>query len=190
LVNEYFGRDGVKRLTLLTTALIAYAFVVIFLTMQVPASTISPVQDDAFRSVLGQSLWIIVGSMVAFLVSQMVDVIVFWMFRRRTGGRYLWMRATGSTAVSQLIDTFVVMGIGFWLPGKLTTADYIRVSASNYTYKFAIALATTPLLYLIHAAVDKYLGKTEAHHLVEEAVEAEVERAEEKALEEALKGKS
>jgi len=168
---------------------VAYAFAVIFLTMQVPASTISPVQDDAFRSVLGQSLWIIVGSMVAFLVSQMVDVVVFWMLRRRTGGRFLWMRATGSTAVSQLIDTFVVMGIGFWLPGKLTTADYIRVSASNYTYKFAIALATTPLLYLIHAAVDKYLGKAEAHHLVEEAVEAEVERTEEKALEEALKGK-
>ena len=187
LVNEYFGRDGVKRLTFLTTALIAYAFMVIFLTMQVPASAISPVKDDAFRSVLGQSLWIIVGSMAAFLVSQMVDVIVFWMLRKRTGHRFLWLRATGSTAVSQLIDTFVVMGIGFWLPGMLTTPQYLQVSMTNYTYKFAIALATTPLLYVIHAAVDRFLGKDEADRLAEQAVEAEADRDEEKGLEHALR---
>lgn len=190
LVNEYFGREGVKRLTLLTASLIAYAFVIIYLTMQVPAAAVSPVQDAAFVSVLGQSLWIIVGSLAAFLVSQLVDVAVFWIFRKRTGGRFLWLRATGSTAVSQLIDTFVVMGIGFWLPGKLTTHDYLNVSATNYTYKFAIALATTPLLYGIHAAVERFLGSEESHHLTEEAVEAELDRAEQIGLEHALRAGS
>ena len=190
LVNEYFGREGVKRLTLLTAALIAYAFIVIFLTMQVPAASVSPVQDAAFVSVLGQSLWIIVGSLAAFLVSQLVDVAVFWMLRQRTGHKFLWLRATGSTAVSQLIDTFVVMGIGFWLPGKLTTTQYLSVSMTNYTYKFAIALATTPLLYAIHAAVDKFLGKPEADHLAEEAVAAEVDRTEQIGLEHALREKN
>jgi queuosine precursor transporter len=177
LVNEYFGREGVKRLTMLTAALIAYAFVVIFLTMQVPAAAVSPVQDAAFISVLGQSMWIIVGSLAAFLVSQMVDVVVFWAFRKRTGHKFLWLRATGSTAVSQLIDTFVVMGIGFWLPGKLTTTQYLNVSMTNYVYKFAIALGTTPLLYVIHAAVDKFLGKTEADHLADEAAAIEAQQA-------------
>jgi uncharacterized integral membrane protein (TIGR00697 family) len=176
LVNEYFGREGVKRLTLLTAALIAYAFVVIYLAMLVPAAAVSPVKDDAFQAVLGQSQWIIVGSLTAFLLSQMVDVFVFWVFRTRTGGKMLWLRATGSTAVSQLIDTFVVMGIAFWLPGKLTTTEYITVSSTNYIYKFVIALSTTPLLYLIHAAVDRFLGEAEAHALEAEAVNAELAR--------------
>ena len=174
LVNEYFGREGVKRLTMLTAALIAYAFIVIFGAMRVPAASISPVQDAAFQNVLGQSLWIIVASLCAFLLSQMVDVIVFWIFRKRTGGKMLWLRATGSTAVSQLIDTFVIVGIAFWLPGKLSTKDYLTVSMTNYTYKFVIALASTPLLYLIHGAVDRFLGEGEAHQLTDEAAEAEL----------------
>jgi queuosine precursor transporter len=173
LVNEYFGREGVRRLTWMTAGLISYAFMILYAAMQVPAAGVSPVTDQMFRGTFGQSLWIIAGSLTAFLLSQLIDVAVFWMFRRRTGGKMLWLRATGSTAVSQLVDTFVVAGIAFWLPGKLSTHDYLSVSASSYVYKFAIALATTPILYLIHAAVDRYLGQEEAQHLTEEAAQIE-----------------
>ncbi len=169
LVNEYYGKLAVRRITLLTVVMILYAFAVVFAGMAVPAAEVSPVPDAHFRSVFGQSLWIIAGSVVAFAASQLVDVLVFWVFRHRTGGRMLWLRATGSTAVSQLIDTFVILGIAFWLPGKLGLADFLRLTTANYAYKFLIAVAVTPLLYLFHHLIDRYLGEDEAVALVEEA---------------------
>lgn len=161
LVNEYFGKEGVKKLTYLTVGLILYAFLVIYLSMLVPASRISPVNDEVYNQVFGQSLWIIVGSITAFIVSQLIDVSVFWFFKGKTGSRMLWLRATGSTIVSQLIDTFVVMGIAFWLPGKMTTADYFNVSLTNYTYKILVALSITPIIYLSHAIIDRYFKGNE-----------------------------
>ncbi|HKX51774.1 MAG TPA: VUT family protein, partial [Candidatus Binatia bacterium] len=74
----------------------AYAFVVLYLSIQVPAASFSPVNDMQFRAVFGQSLWIIVGSIIAFGISQIVDVGVFWLVRHRTGGKHLWLRATGN----------------------------------------------------------------------------------------------
>ena len=175
LINEYFGREGVKRLTLMTIALIVYAFVVLFLAMQVPAAAFSPVTDAQFKAVFGQSLWIIVGSVTAFALSQLVDVGVFWLVRHRTGGRFLWMRATGSTVVSQLIDSIVIIGIAFWLPGKVKTSEFLQVAASNYSFKLLIALCTTPLLYPGHAAIDRFLGIDEAHQLIEQSAKASEE---------------
>ncbi|HOJ59762.1 MAG TPA: queuosine precursor transporter [bacterium] len=171
LINEYYGKKGVRLLTLLTAALIIYAFVVLFLAMLVPAAPFSPVTNDAFRMVFSQSLWIIAGSLTAFLVSQFVDVFVFWIFRGWTGGRQLWLRATGSTAVSQCIDSFVITAIAFWVPGKLTTAQFLSLAAINYSYKFMIAVALTPLIYLFHALIDRFLGEELAHQLLDHAVQ-------------------
>lgn len=172
LINEYFGREGVKRLTFMTIGLIVYAFVVLFLAMQVPAASFSPVTDAQFTAVFGQSLWIIVGSVAAFALSQLVDVFIFWLVRNKTGGRYLWMRATGSTVVSQLIDSVVIIGIAFWLPGKVQTSEFLTVAASNYSFKLIVALSITPLLYAGHAAIDRFLGIEEARQLVEQSAKA------------------
>ena len=177
LINEYFGREGVRRLTLMTIALIVYAFVVLFLAMQVPAASFSPVSDANFQAVFGQSMWIIVGSVIAFAVSQLVDVGIFWLVRRKTGGRYLWMRATGSTVISQLIDSIVIIGIAFWLPGKIQTSEFLTVAASNYSFKLIVALGITPLLYAGHTAIDRFLGVDEATQLIEQSAKASEEAA-------------
>jgi uncharacterized integral membrane protein (TIGR00697 family) len=169
LINEYFGREGVKRLTLITIVLIAYAFVVLFAAIRVPAASFSPVTDEHFAAVFGQSLWIIVGSVTAFAASQLVDVMVFWIVRHKTGGKMLWLRATGSTSISQLIDSFVIIAIAFWLPGKVKTAEFLTVAASNYSYKFLIAVAMTPLIYMGHSAIDRFLGGEEANRLIEQS---------------------
>lgn len=163
LINEYFGREGVRKLTYLTVAMIVFSFLVLFAEMLVPAWSQSPVSSEAFAAVFGQSLWIIVGSIVAFLVAQLIDVLVFHALKRRTGHRLLWLRATGSTAVSQLIDTFVVLYIGFVLPGKLTLDEFVRLATGNYLYKLIIAVLITPLIYLGHGIIDRYLkAETEA----------------------------
>lgn len=175
LVNEYYGRDGVRNLSLFTAALIAYAFVILYVGLNIPAVDFSPVKDEAFANVFGQSLWIIIGSLAAFLLSQMVDVGVFWMVRARTDGRYLWARATGSTLVSQLVDSFVVAGIAFYLPGLLglsrglTLSQYLLMAGSNYGYKVLIAIAMTPAIYLGHGLIDRALGARESEHLMDEA---------------------
>lgn len=157
LVNEYYGPKAVRQLTLLAMGLVTYAFVVIWLCMQVPASDISPVDDLSFDTVFGQSLGIIVGSIVAFAVSQALDAVVFVMLRARTSGRLLWLRAVGSTVVSQLIDSFIVTYIAFVLPGKITAAAGFETSIANYGYKFVIAIGTLPVIYAGHGVMDRYL---------------------------------
>jgi uncharacterized integral membrane protein (TIGR00697 family) len=166
LINEYYGRDRVRQLTFLTALFISYAFILLYLSMQFNASPVSPVSSEAFNKVFGQSMWIIVGSLVAFLSSQLVDVVVFWAIRDRTGRKWLWLRATGSTIVSQVIDTFIVSGIAFWLPGKISFANYLSLSMSGYIAKLLIAVGLTPLIYLGHLAIDRYLyrGLPEEEH--------------------------
>ncbi len=78
----------------------------------------------------------------------------------------LWLRTTGSTVVSQFIDSVMIIGIAFWLPGKVQTSDFVNVAMTNYSYKLVIAIAMTPLIYLLHNMIDRYLGK-EAHHMIE-----------------------
>ncbi len=166
IMNEYFGREGVKRITLITVAMISYCFVVLYLAMQVPSAPFSPVNDETFKIVFGQSMWIIFGSIIAFAISQLIDVTVFWLVREKTKGKMLWLRTTGSTVVSQLIDSVLIIGIAFWLPGKVQTADFLNVAMTNYSYKLVIAIAMTPVIYLLHNLIDRYLGK-EAHLMIE-----------------------
>ncbi|MFV8376308.1 queuosine precursor transporter [Flavobacterium sp. LB1P71] len=160
LINEYFGEKGVKKLSLITAGLIAYAFILLFLAINIPAAKgISPVNDDQFFAVFGQSMWIIAGSIIAFLVSQLIDVSVFWFFKNRTGERKIWLRTTGSTVVSQLFDSFIVLGIAFWLPGKINFDTFLSSAIIGYTFKLGIAILLTPLIYLGHHLIKKYLSE-------------------------------
>lgn len=159
LINEYFGEKGVKKLSLITAGLIAYAFVLLFLAITIPAAKgISPVNDEQFFAVFGQSMWIIIGSIVAFLVSQLIDVTIFWYLKNRTGSNKIWLRATGSTIISQLFDSFIVLGIAFWLPGKINFDTFIASAFTGYTFKLGIAILLTPLIYLGHYIIKKYLS--------------------------------
>ena len=173
LINEYYGKNGVRRLTLLTSLLIVYTFILLFAGMNIPASGISPVKDEQFQGVFGQSMWIIVGSITAFLASQLIDVVVFWLIRKRTGHRMIWLRATGSTVVSQLIDSFIVTGIAFWLPGKLSFGDYINTAATGYSAKLIIAVMLTPLIYVGHGIIHRYLVEPVSVKIIEETAQAE-----------------
>ncbi|MCS6983996.1 MAG: queuosine precursor transporter [Leptospiraceae bacterium] len=157
IINEYFGREGVRKVTFLAIFLILFAFVFLWLAIRIPAAKASPVDQESFARVFGQSLAIIIGSITAFAISQLVDVIIFTAFKKATHGAQLWLRATGSTAVSQLVDTFVVGFIAFVIPGSMAMADYLRLSFGNYVYKLLIAIAVTPIIYLLHFAIDLYL---------------------------------
>ena len=129
--------------------------------------------DYAFGRVFMQGARIIIGSLIAFLISQLLDAFIFHKLRRFTGKKMLWVRATGSTLVSQLIDSFVVLFIAFYLlapdAARWSVPQVLSVGIINYIYKFIVAVVLTPLLYLVHNIIDRYLGKEEAENMMQQA---------------------
>lgn len=158
LINEYFGQRGVQRLSLITAGLIAYCFVLLYMAMSIPAiKGEGLVTDSQFSGVFGQSMWIIVGSITAFLVSQLIDVTLFHFVKNKTGQRMIWLRSTGSTVISQFFDTFIVLGIAFYATGKMDTQTYLQSGFTGYGVKLGIAILLTPVIYLAHGLIEKYI---------------------------------
>ena len=178
-INEFFGKRGVRFISWLAAALITYGFVFAFAAIAlVPAdwwvTAMSqhgvPDYQAAFAAIFGQGLWTIAGSLVAFIVGQLVDVSVFHRIRRATGERHVWLRATGSTAVSQLVDSFLVIWIAFVLgPQQWPTSLFLAVSTVNYVYKLLFAIALIPLLYLMRRLITRWLGAERAQQLRNDA---------------------
>ncbi|MBI1731461.1 MAG: queuosine precursor transporter [Gammaproteobacteria bacterium] len=168
IINEYFGPRGVRFLSWLTVGLIAYAFLFAYIAIGLaPAGWWVGIAADhgipdlqvAYGYVFGQGMWTIVGSIVAFLIGQLIDVTIFHRIRRHTGERMIWLRATGSTAVSQFVDSFVVLYIAFVLGPQLwPIPQFLAVGSVNYTYKLTAAVALIPLIYLGRRMIDDYLG--------------------------------
>ena len=181
IINEYFGKKGVRKISFITAGLIAYVFLVISaVTVLTPAdfwlevNAKTPTGENfdisyAFNSIFRQGLGIIIGSLTAFLIGQLIDVYVFQKLRKVTGQKMIWLRATGSTLVSQFIDSFVVLGIAFYVFGNWSISQIIAVGIINYVYKFSVAVLLTPLLYLGHGLIDRYLGEELAEEMVKEA---------------------
>lgn len=177
IINEYFGVKQVRFLSILTSILIGFAFLVVWLAMKLQPADFWLVQKQngqevnmvlAFDAIFGQGMWIIVGSIIAFLVGQMADVLIFHRIKKFTGEKALWLRATGSTVFSQLIDSFVVIYIAFYLNPAFNYSWQMvaAIGLVGYTYKFIIALAMTPILYVVHGIIDRYLGKDLAQRMI------------------------
>ena len=181
LINEYYGLRGVRLVSWLAVAFISWAFLAAYLAISLApaqfwvdsnAALGVPDIQKAYALIFGQGMWTIAGSIVAFLVGQLVDVTVFHRIRTLTGERWMWLRATGSTAVSQLFDSFIVLYIAFVLgPQHWPTSQFLAVGTVNYLYKMAAAVLMIPLLYLVHAGVRRYLGTAEVERLRHEAAQ-------------------
>jgi len=190
VINEYFGKRGVKMLSFLAVGMILYAFLMFFVGIRLvpadfwPTSHILPDlpvasqemvrskvsdYDYAFGLVFGQGLWIIAGSLVAFLIGQVLDVVIFQKIKKITGEGKVWLRATGSTLVSQFVDSFVVLIIAFYIGANWSLALVLAIGLVNYIYKFFMAIALTPLIYLAHFLIDRFLGEDLAHEMKKQA---------------------
>jgi uncharacterized integral membrane protein (TIGR00697 family) len=160
LLNEFYGFKAVKRVSWITTILIAYCFLIVGLSLSIPAVEIKGSKlatNESYNLVFGQAQMVILGSMTAFLISQLLDAYVFNWIKKKTGNKLIWLRSTGSTLFSQLIDTYVVLYIGFVLPGSLSMSDFFTIAPTNYVLKIVIAISLTPLIYLGHYVVKQYL---------------------------------
>lgn len=189
IINEYYGMRGVRFLSWLTAALIAFAFFIFFGAMRlVPADFFItskqgsgvPDMSKAYNSVLGQGSFIIIASLTAFILSQLIDVFIFHKIKKATGEKKIWLRATGSTLVSQFIDSFVVLFIAFYIGTRVNRSGndfvwpfslFIAVGIVNYIYKFTVAILLTPVIYLVHNWIEKYLGPEHAAEMKRAAME-------------------
>jgi queuosine precursor transporter len=176
IINEYYGKRGVRFLSYLTIGLISYAFLMFSWAITLKPSEYFTIgygiknANDAYAGILGQGLWIIVGSVTAFLIGQLLDVLIFHRIKRITGEKNIWLRATGSTLVSQLVDSFVVLFIAFYLGRRIQDGQgdpwslhQIAVTGTgNYIYKFIMAVLLTPVIYFVHYIIEQYLGKETA----------------------------
>ena len=175
IINEYFGKKGIKKISYFTILLIIYVFIIIYMSTKLTPNNywlnINSVDnhgnpfniDYAYNIIFLQSTGIIIGSIIAFLIAQILDVIVFHKLKKMTKGKFIWLRATGSTLISQFIDSFVVLFIAFYLLAPndkvWSLSQVFSVGFDNYTFKFIIAILITPLIYLAHYLIDNYMGK-------------------------------
>ena len=171
IVNEYYGPKAVRRISFIAVGLISYAFLMFYMAMSVPPADFwygtgvdqgVPDMSAAFNSIFGQGMWIILGSLVAFLVSQIVDVTIFHRIKKVTGEKKKWLRATGSTLVSQAVDSFIVLFIAFQIGKGWSIQKVLAIGMVNYAYKFIVAILLTPLIYFIGQRIEAYVGKETA----------------------------
>ena len=178
IINEYYGRKGVKRISYYATLAISYSFLAVSLAMWLAPADWWVIQDigndkinmqHAFTKIFGQGLWIIIGSIIAFLVGQMLDVYIFHYIKKATGEKYLWLRANGSTFFSQIIDSFLVLFIAFYIGSNWSIKQVLAVGVMNMIFKVSASIVLTPLLYTVHNIIEKYLGHDVAKELKNDA---------------------
>ncbi|WP_276482212.1 queuosine precursor transporter [Paraflavitalea pollutisoli] len=179
IINEYYGVRGVRFLSLLTVVLIAFAFLVFYLGIHTvpdggwryrglePGVTD---QQGAYVQVLGQGMNIIIGSIAAFLLGQLLDAFIFRGIKRVTGEKAIWMRATISTLASQFIDSIVVTFVAFYLFKDFSLATVTAWALTAYMYKFIVAVLMTPVIYGVHGIIERYLGHELAANMKEAAM--------------------
>jgi uncharacterized integral membrane protein (TIGR00697 family) len=154
IVNEFYGTEGARRLTYVGLMTAVFVFAVINLAIYLPTSPESPLAGDVFQKVIGSSVRLYIASLVAYLVGQLLDISIFFLVRRVTGERFLWLRSTGSTIVSQAIDSLTVSFV--FLSGSKSIVYILQTARNGYLVKLALAVGLTPVIYLGHGILHRH----------------------------------
>jgi len=157
LVNEFYGRKAARFLTLVGFVMAVYTIGLVNWGVALPPHVwTGDAYQASYRLIFASSQRILIASVTAYLVGQLLDIAVFHLLKKATHGRFLWLRATGSTVVSQLVDTVVVQALAFG--SLLTASNVVKVVFTAYVLKLIIAILLTPLIYAGHAMVERWLG--------------------------------
>ena len=150
LISELYGKKRADAVVWGGFIVSMYILVVLRIGSWVPAvgtDIRTPEEIQAlYDGVFGQSSRAIIASMIAYLVAQLLDVRIFHFWKRLTEGRHLWLRNNGSTMLSQLMDSALVVSILFW--GQLPGDMIVQIIIASYLFKLLIAAIDTPFFYL------------------------------------------
>lgn len=155
LLNEFYGKKATRMIAWIAFGMAIFAFILVMAARALPILEGIPgtADDRSFETVFGGSALMNLSSIVAFLFGSLIDIAVFGFFKRLTRGKMVWLRATGSTVVSQLFDSFVITILYFQVMQGLTGGEVagfdfvLRTALTGYILKFVIALLLTPAIY-------------------------------------------
>ena len=152
LLSEKYGRAEAQRAVMLGFAVSVMTVIITQLSLLYAPS--SDPNTSAFAQRVHEATVVlfditprfVFGSLLAYLISQSFDVWVFHRIKQLTHDRHLWLRNTGSTLLSQAIDTLIYGLVVWWGIVDLGTA--LQLAAAKYVFKFVIAVLDTPFIYL------------------------------------------
>jgi queuosine precursor transporter len=162
LLHEFYGKKAARFVTWLGLGMSLFTFAVISVSSLIEWAPLTRAPDyrgtveASFNNVFGTSQRILIASMVAYVISQLSDITVFHLLKRLSRNRMLWLRSTGSTVVSQLVDTVMFQLIA-WT--KVLPNDVVlNLILTSYAVKLLVAVGLTPIIYAAHALVERLLG--------------------------------
>lgn len=165
LLNEFYGRRGARRVVCIAFVMGAVAFGLIWISRQLPVlEAPGTATYEAYENIFGAAALMYIASLAAFLIGSMLDIFLFGVFKRTTGNRLIWLRATGSTVISQLFDSLLVAVLfftvlqGFTGGTAMGMAEAAQIGMTGYVLKFVLAVALTPLIYLGRWMIREYVG--------------------------------
>ena len=146
ILSEIYGKK--KTTNVVVAGFFASIFVlfVLWLGSVFPAIDQSPVSDEVYNQVFANSYRVVFSSMIAYLIAQFADLKLYHFWKKLTNGKHLWLRNNGSTIVSQLLDTILVVGV--LLVGTMSVNEMTQLIKDGWMFKILFALADTPLMYL------------------------------------------
>jgi hypothetical protein len=157
VINDFYGRRGARFVTLVGFGAALFAWALLQLTNALPIDKETYFTAAEFQKIFGGSAQLFVASMIAYLIGQLLDIQVFQFWKALTQSKHLWLRATGSTILSQAIDTTTI-NIIFWRWTDPRPWSWIFAKiAREYCIKLAIAVCLTPLVYAMHGAITRWL---------------------------------
>lgn len=161
LLNEFYGKKAARTVTFVGLGMAVFTLIILTVAVAVPwhPETLEPewggLTPVPYDAVFSSGRRILVASMVAYVFAQLLDIAVFHKLKSITHGKLLWLRATGSTVVSQLLDTIVIQSL-VWNE-NLDVPKLINLILTSWIGKILIALLLTPLIYAGHAFVERVL---------------------------------
>jgi uncharacterized integral membrane protein (TIGR00697 family) len=146
---ELYGKRAAQALVNVAFVMNFVLLGLVWLAIWAPISGASEVAQEPFADTLAASTGVVTGSLLAYIVSQNWDVLVFHWLRNYTGGDRLWLRNIVSTATSQLIDTVIFITVAFLLFQGLPTDVVLELVVGQYLFKLALVGLDTPFVYLV-----------------------------------------
>ncbi len=168
VINDFYGKRGARFVTNVGAGMATLAYFALVITTALPTDVDSYFKADEYSKIFGGSSKLFIASIIAYVIGQLLDIHVFLMWKRFTKGKHLWLRATGSTLISQLVDTTTINSI-FWGGVADKTWGWIFAKiVREYVIKVVIAIALTPIVYAVHGFVVRWLGLEPVHHAEED----------------------
>ena len=147
LISEIYGKKKANQIVVAGIFASFFSLVIVYVSNTVPATSWSPVGDDMFSTVFGNTAIAVFASMMAYLLAQFIDIQIFHFWKRLTKGKHLWLRNNFSTFLSQFVDTFTIL----ILLCSFNIIDWSRFSGlliAGFLFKVMVAIFDTPFLYL------------------------------------------